>query len=89
MTVTIELPDDIARALVPHGNLSHRALEGFALEEFRAGRLPRRRLRRLLGFSTRQELDGFLRAHAVFVEYPVKEFEQDLRAAREWLVACA
>jgi hypothetical protein len=40
MNVTVEIPDDIARCLSETGgDLSRRALEGFALEELRAGRI--------------------------------------------------
>ena len=83
MIVTLELPDDIAQTLASHGDLSRRVLESLALEEFRAGRLSQARLRRLLGFSTRYELDGFLKSHGEFVDYPLEEFEHDLAALRE------
>ncbi len=82
MTVTLDLPDDIAQTLAAHGDLSRRALEGFALEEFRSGRLSQSELRRLLDLS-RYELDGFLKAHGEFVDYPVEEFEEQRRALRE------
>jgi hypothetical protein len=83
LTVTLELPDDIAEALAAHGDLSRRALEGFALEEFKSGQLSQARLRWLLGFSTRYELDGFLKAHDIFVDYPVEEFERDREELRQ------
>jgi len=47
-----------------------RVLEGFALEEYKHGRLTKPALRRLLGFSTCDQLDGFLRAHAVVEDLP-------------------
>ena len=66
MDLTIQIPDELARELsAAGGDLSRRALEGFALEEYKSGRLTRPALRRLLGFSTRDQLDGFLKAHAV------------------------
>lgn len=80
MTLTLELPDDIAEVLAAHGDLSRRVLESFALEEFRAGRLTEARLKRLLGFETRHELDGFLKAHGIYIDYSIEEFEQE-RAA--------
>jgi hypothetical protein len=83
MIVTLELPDDLAQALASHGDLSRRALESLALEEFRAGHLSQARLRLLLGFSTRYELDGFLKAHGVYVDYTIDEFEHDQQALRE------
>jgi hypothetical protein len=82
MILTLDLPDDIAQALAAHGDLSLRALEGFALEEFRAARLSQAELRRLLGLS-RYELDGFLKAHDELIDYPVEEFERQRQALRE------
>jgi hypothetical protein len=85
MRVTIEIPDELARELVADGgDLSRRALEGCALEEYKSGRLTKPALRRMLGFSTRGELDGFLKAHAVVEDLPtVADLElerQDLRS---------
>jgi uncharacterized protein (DUF433 family) len=37
-------------------------LEGFGLEEYKAGRISKSELRRLFGFETRYELDGFLKS---------------------------
>lgn len=65
------------------GDLSRRALEGFALEEYRSGRLAKAALRRLLGFSTRAELDGFLKAHAVVEDLPtLADHERELQDLR-------
>ena len=79
MNVTLEIPDDIAEALGSHSDLSRRALEGFALEEFKSGRLSQARLRRLLGL-TRYELDGFLKAHGIFMDYSIEEFNSEWEA---------
>jgi hypothetical protein len=85
MNLTIQIPDEVARDLVAAGgDLSRRALEGFGLEEYKSGRLPKPALRRLLGFSTRDQLDGFLKAHAVVEDLPtVADLElehQDLQS---------
>jgi hypothetical protein len=66
MNLTIQIPDDLARDLAAAGgDLSRRALEAFALEEFKTGRLTKPALRQLLGYATRDQLDEFLEAHAV------------------------
>ena len=83
MTLTFELPDDIAQALAAHGDLSRRALEGFALEEYKSGRLSQARLRQLLGFETRYELDGFLKTHGVLIDYPVAELDRELESLHQ------
>jgi Uncharacterised protein family (UPF0175) len=83
MTVTFELPDEVAQALAASGiDFARRAKESLALEEFRAGRLSQAQLRRMLGFSSRYELDGFLKANGVFEDYTLDEFERDRAALR-------
>jgi len=80
MNVSFEIPDDIAARLetVPASEpMKRRALEGFALEECKSGRISKAELRRMLGFSTRYRLDGFLKAHNVDDGYTLEELEQD------------
>jgi len=81
MTVTIQIPDELARELAAAGgDLSRRALEGFALEEYKAGNISTAALRRLLGLATRDQVEGFLKAHAVVEDLPtMDESEQDAR----------
>ena len=85
MNVTIQIPDELARDLAATGgDLSRRALEAFALEEYRNGHLTRPAMRKLLGFATRDQFVGFLKAHAVIEDLPtLDDFEregQDLRS---------
>jgi hypothetical protein len=65
MDITLTIPDELARLLGAADDISRRALEALALAEYQAGRLTRPALRRLLGFATRFELDGFLKAHGI------------------------
>ena len=77
MNVTLPIPDDLAQRLGGEDDVARRALEAFALEEYRAGRLTRPELRRLLGFETRYQLDGFLKARGIFEEYTLADLEQE------------
>jgi Uncharacterised protein family (UPF0175) len=80
MNITVRIPDDIAKRLSDLGDdLSRRASEGFALEEYKSGHLTKSELRQLLGYETRAGLDGFLKAHAVFEEYTLEDLEQERR----------
>jgi Uncharacterised protein family (UPF0175) len=66
MDVTVHIPDDIATRLrATGGDLSRRALEGLALEEYKSGHITDPELCSLLGFDNRYELDGFLKTHGV------------------------
>jgi hypothetical protein len=80
MNLTVEIPDDLAGRLnASGGDLSRRALEALGLEEYKSGRITKAELRRLLGLSTRYELDGFLKAHEVWVDYTVEDFRRELQ----------
>jgi hypothetical protein len=79
MNLTVEIPDDLVGRLNPAGgDLSRRALEALALEEYKSGRLTEDELRRLLGFGTRYQLDGFLKAHDVWIEYTLEDFRREV-----------
>jgi hypothetical protein len=65
------------------GDLSRRALEALALEEFKNGHITKPELRRLLGFGTRYRLDGFLKAHDVYEDYTMEDFDQDRETLKQ------
>jgi hypothetical protein len=75
--LTVHIPDDLASRLGAGADLSRRALEALALEEYKSGHLSKADLRRLLGFTTRYELDGFLKAHAIWVDYTIEDFQRE------------
>jgi len=77
MDLTVPIPDELAARLGAADELSRRALQAFALAEYQAGRLTRPELRRLLGFSTRYELGGFLKANGINEGMTPEEFERD------------
>ena len=64
------------------GDLSRRALEALALEEFKGGHITKPELRRLLGFASRYQLDEFLKAHDVCEDYTLQDLEQELEGLR-------
>lgn len=80
MQLIVEIPDDFAgRFNVGSNELSRRALELLALEQYKNGHLTESELQRLLGFGTRYELDGFLKAHEVWADVTIEDLRQDLR----------
>src|SRR5580658_886221 len=85
MQLTLEIPDDVAQSLAPAGGDPARAaLEALAIEGYRSGALSAYRTRRLLGFETRYELDGFLKAHNVWEHaYTLEDLQQDRGTLRQ------
>ncbi len=78
--MTVEIPDDVAQRLAAlGGDLSRRALEAFAIEEYKIGHLTQPDMRRLLGFHTHYELDGFLKAHGLFEPYTLDDLKRERR----------
>jgi len=80
MNLTVEIPDDLVGQLnAAGGDLSRRALEALALEEYKSGHITKAEVRRLLGFSTRYELDGFLKAHDVWADYTLEDLRREIQ----------
>ena len=83
MRLTLDLPDELSAALAASGDdISRAAFEAIALEAYRERKLTTAQLRRLLGFESRYELDGFLKQHEVWLEYTWQDLEQDREAHR-------
>ena len=80
--MTVRIPDDLAGRMGARDDLSRRALEALAAEEFWRGRLTEPDLRRLLGFETGHQIDEFLRAHDVFEDYTLAVLEREREGLR-------
>jgi hypothetical protein len=82
MDVHLEIPEDLARQLASDANgLARAALEAIALEGVRSGNLTVSQARRLLGIHSRYEMDGFLKAHGVFLDLTLEDVRRDSEAA--------
>ncbi len=81
MKVDFEIPNDIASRLAPTGGLSRKVLESFALQELKAGHITEPELCQMLGLA-RIQLDPFLKAHGVYEEYAMEDFEKERAALR-------
>jgi Uncharacterised protein family (UPF0175) len=85
MEVRMNIPDDIAIQLQANGDIARRLLEMAALEGYKSGEFTAHQLREMLGFDTRMEVDGFLKAHGVALEYTLEDFVRE-RAALDALL---
>jgi hypothetical protein len=83
MNLTVEIPDDLAARLrAGGGDLSRRALEALAAEEYKHDRLTKPELQRLLGIETSFQLDEFLKAHDVWIEYTREDAEREIEGLK-------
>jgi len=85
MDVTLHIPDAFAQRLkAAGGDLSRRALEALALDEYKLGHLSEAELCGLLGLATPAELSNFLQAHRVrAVMAPEGEERESAREAAQ------
>ena len=82
MDVHLEIPEELARQLASDANgLARAAMEAIALEGVRSGKLTVSQARRLLGIESRYEMDGFLKAHGVFLDLTLEDVRRDSEAA--------
>ena len=78
MEITVIIPDELARQIIPEGlDPSRQALEDIAVEAYRAHRLTGSQLRRLLSIPSRNDLDAFLKKRGVWLEYTVEDFRRE------------
>jgi hypothetical protein len=83
MELSLDIPDDVARRLsATGGDLSRRALEALVAEEYKQGHLTKPDLRRLLGFETGDQIDAFLKAHDVWIDYTIEDLERERAGLR-------
>lgn len=82
MDVHLEVPEEFARHLAadPKG-LARVALEVLTAEGVRSGKLTAFQARSLLGIQSQYEIDGFLKAHGVFLDLTLEDVQKDTDAA--------
>ena len=82
MDVHLEIPEELARRLASDANgVARAALEAIAVESVRSQKLTVSQARRLLGIQSRYEMDGFLKAHGIFLELTLDDVRRDSDAA--------
>jgi predicted HTH domain antitoxin len=82
--VTVDLPDDISKALEERWpDLQRQTLEAIAIEGYRSGALTEYQVQRLLELDSRFEVHALLKEHRVPLRYTTSDVEDDLEAHRE------
>lgn len=78
MNVHLEIPEDLARRIGSDADgVTRAALEAIALEGVRSGKLTVSQARRLLRIESRYAMDGFLKAHGVFLDVTLDDVRRN------------
>ena len=87
MECTIPIPDDVALQIKNQWpDISRRALEAFALEAYRDSVITEYEVQKLLGISSRMELDAFLKKSKAYIDYTEMDLQQDIENIRKSLL---
>jgi hypothetical protein len=82
--ISIEVPDDLASQLEARGeDLSRRTLEALALEVYRSGEITKAEVQRMLRFSSRWEVEAFLKRARAYLACSEADLENDVAAIRQ------
>ena len=83
MNVSIAVPDDVAqRLIIEWQDVSQRTLEALALEAYRSGAITSAEVQRMLNFSSRWEVDQFLKQKQAYLNYTEADLQQDVDSIR-------
>ncbi len=84
MQVILDLPEDIAQQLAANSQgLRRAATEALAIEGVRSGKLSTGQARRLLGFRTRMQVDGFLKERGVYLPLTAEDVDREAELGQE------
>ena len=90
MTLTVDIPDDLAAELgVGFQNLGRAALEALAAEAYSKEVLSLEQIRRMLGLGSLWEAQAMLSRHAVWPDQSAEEILADARRSFEFRQAIA
>jgi hypothetical protein len=90
MQVVVDIPDNLAPQLIAAGrNPARSVLEDALVQAYREGRITAGQLMDALGIATRYELDGFLKARQVWIEYTPEQMAADQKFQDDFVADCA
>ena len=79
MQVIVDIPEDVARQLPDIASMPRQLLEAWAVEAYRAEKLTRHQVGRLLGLN-RWQAEEFLARHNAIAAYGLADWEIDRRS---------
>lgn len=83
--VHLDLPEEVAQQFAAEpGGITRAATEALAIEGVRSGKLTAFQACQMLGIRSRQKMDGFLKAHGIFLPDTVEGIVKDSDTANEF-----
>jgi len=84
MEIQIALPDELANSLSRKwGNLEQTLLEMLVIKAYQEGEISAGKVGELLGFSTRLEVDAFLKEKEIYLPYDKNDLAIDSQSHYE------
>ncbi len=83
MNVAIQIPDEVARALMARGtDVTRAVLEAVAIEAYRSGAITPAQVQEMLGLRSRWETESFLHRAEAYHDYTTDDLARDIAAIR-------
>ena len=84
MSVAIEIPDGVGRALTARGaDVTRAVLEAVAIEAYRSGAITPAQVQEMLGLRSRWETESFLHRAEAYHDYTMDDLDRDIAAIRD------
>jgi len=82
MQITIDLPDDLVKHF-HHALLAHEILVALVVQAYQTEKITRAEIGRILGLSSRWDVDAFLKQHNADLHYDDADLEHDRETLRQ------
>ena len=84
MNVAIQIPDEVACALMAGGaDVTRAVLEAVAIEAYRSGTITPAQVQDMLGLRSRWETESFLHRAKAYHDYTMDDLDRDIAAIRD------
>ena len=83
MNVSITIPENIADHIRMKGDIPRFAKEALTIEAYRNGIITESEVQELLEFSTRFEVDAFLKKVKAYIDYTEEDLQADIESIQK------
>ena len=83
MNVSITIPENIADHIKEKGDIPRLVKEALTIEAYRNGIITESEVQELLEFSSRFEVDAFLKKVKAYIDYTVEDLQADIESIQK------